>query len=1108
MELRPDWLQVALTGIPWRGHKSVSVHRIPHSSRAVFGLGILRRFCLHISLNGLCRVGLSKQSLPATMDHRNYPKAPNPSDAWAAASRPQEPGDARSINLDRVHGDQAEQAMMMHMSVDGGLPSGPAIGSRGTGFTVSGGGYQGALPVGTIDIGRDRGQGSQSVLDADLHSHMPLTTSGHTSATIPTANSMQGTMAILPPLVHAHQPSPAPAPAPASAQPSPMTTPGSMSAYTPFSNLGPASILAHRGPFHDTALSEVPGGDATELRAEHNPADGLSRPMAGPGAGPAPSAPASTSSSELGRTLSAGGADRAAETPSAPSSAVAKQIRRRMRMITSCLECRRRKLKCDKSQPCSNCDKFNRDCLYLGPKMDEVSQLRLTQMKEKVGSLERQLERDVAHNNSPAARQQRILADDVEDEFADDRELEPTDLVAVDLTYEDDADGGMDDLIDLGVAVGRVRITERVSGLPRPAIAEERPKISAGINGKPGPPPIPLPPHLQGPPPDFSAGMSSASWPDFLRPSSSYIPPSSNFFMGQSGNAPSFESLLPTRGAADRLIQQYFDCVHPVARCVHRPTFQLQYAEFWTHVYQNIEPRPSLQALVFAAMFSASISMDEPTANQEFGRTQKSLYETCKLGTESALSKANFLRTTRFETMQAFVLYLLPLCRDEISRAHSVLVGTAVRMAECMGLHRDGETYGLSPLDTHVRRLVWHQLCFLDIRTCEAQGPRPTIRREDYDTKLPLNCDENQLSRTGPPPRPVDHWTSTLLTLIRFEITEMMRIIWVDRRKLEAKQLTLTAVLTKIENFRKRMFEKYERYLNDSVPLQRYAKLVMNLFLYRLHAMTLHAFHTTATGQLPPRLNSVLITSGIMIIEIGIQLERNPMFYPWAWYSGAYHQFQIAMLLASEVYYNPQTRQADRIWGCLDYVFDTDRQLPPEVKGLQILGEIVYKTTMYQRMRKSKPPIHTPLMNPIRKASSSSSSHNQSQNQPIGSSDIPVRSQSMQAQNSDLNFASLPISHMIDPQPIAIPPSDTFAGVSDGQTLWSVPDPNQTPNNAGHYIASEEAGQTSVAPATQESLGIDWDVINNLFTNDPTTGDLSISGYSDPALTIDWEQCT
>lgn len=151
---------------------------------------------------------------------------------------------------------------------------------------------------------------------------------------------------------------------------------------------------------------------------------------------------------------------------------VSKPIRRRMRMITSCLECRRRKLKCNKSNPCTNCVKFSRDCLYLGPKLDEASQLRLTEIKEKVGSLERQLERDVANSGSRGFYQQRILADDVEGEFDEERDLEITPMVALDLTYEDDADG-TDDIMDLGVQVGKMRLTEKIGGMNRPRISEE-----------------------------------------------------------------------------------------------------------------------------------------------------------------------------------------------------------------------------------------------------------------------------------------------------------------------------------------------------------------------------------------------------------------------------------------------------------------------------------------------------------------------------------------------------------------------------------------------------------------------------------------------------------
>lgn len=154
-----------------------------------------------------------------------------------------------------------------------------------------------------------------------------------------------------------------------------------------------------------------------------------------------------------------------------------KPTRRRMRMITSCLECRRRKLKCDKSQPCGHCLKNGRECHYLSPKLDEASQLRLTQFKDKVGSLERQLERNAAASGlkegGSTGRSGPLLADEVADEDEDGSKLEMSEMVNTDVAYDDDADGGADDLVDLGVMVGKMRITERIGGMARPRISEE-----------------------------------------------------------------------------------------------------------------------------------------------------------------------------------------------------------------------------------------------------------------------------------------------------------------------------------------------------------------------------------------------------------------------------------------------------------------------------------------------------------------------------------------------------------------------------------------------------------------------------------------------------------
>jgi len=131
-------------------------------------------------------------------------------------------------------------------------------------------------------------------------------------------------------------------------------------------------------------------------------------------------------------------------------------------MITSCLECRRRKLKCNKSHPCTNCTKFNRDCVFLAPALDHASQLKLTEIKEKVGSLERLLERDAKKDGAKGSSKgegtgdagRGALPDDREDYLPaneDERDLEPTPLAVLDAAYGED--GEDDDLLDLGIQV-------------------------------------------------------------------------------------------------------------------------------------------------------------------------------------------------------------------------------------------------------------------------------------------------------------------------------------------------------------------------------------------------------------------------------------------------------------------------------------------------------------------------------------------------------------------------------------------------------------------------------------------------------------------------------
>ena len=164
------------------------------------------------------------------------------------------------------------------------------------------------------------------------------------------------------------------------------------------------------------------------------------------------------------------------------------RVRRRNRLITSCLECRRRKLKCDRSAPCNNCAKNGRDCLFIANTNDSLTQSKIAELKEKMGSLERGLEKNIAKKQMIASESisgssfrkegsqdsaNGLQAEEGGREEEDDEDhegLEPSPLVTTDAAYEENPD---DDLVDLGVQLGKMRITDRVGGLFRPKFADE-----------------------------------------------------------------------------------------------------------------------------------------------------------------------------------------------------------------------------------------------------------------------------------------------------------------------------------------------------------------------------------------------------------------------------------------------------------------------------------------------------------------------------------------------------------------------------------------------------------------------------------------------------------
>jgi hypothetical protein len=424
------------------------------------------------------------------------------------------------------------------------------------------------------------------------------------------------------------------------------------------------------------------------------------------------------------------------------------------------------------------------------------------------------------------------------------------------------------------------------------------------------------------------------------------------------------------------------------------------------------------------------------------------------------------------------------ICRGEVSRGHSALTGTVIRLAECMSLHRDPTSYSSSAVEIQVRRLVWHQICFLDLRTSESTGPRIQIRHGDYDTRLPLNIDDEDLDRAANGESWVDvskdrsHFTTVTITRMRFECYEMQRFILSERPKLEQKRadgtrkITLVSLLSRIHSFKAAMEKTYLPMLSKSVPLHALASEIYGILSDRLYIQLLQKYLTSDRSKLPGRLRQLVMSSAVTALEHSMVIEQQPALSTWSWYIGAIQQYHPALLLVNELYtaHNEPEVEA-RIWRCMDFAFGLEPGGSNVEKFRFILEELVKKSSMYTSMKRVRAPTNMPHAGPRTLTKGSEAKHdeakewNRSPQPNLSRSNTNTAAQQPSPPPQTQHYQQ----HAARTQTLSFPGAvpnvdwgtiDLPAQLSDLQPHF----PNPEPYNFGHYAPSTNAG--SPAPTS------------------------------------------
>ena len=198
----------------------------------------------------------------------------------------------------------------------------------------------------------------------------------------------------------------------------------------------------------------------------------------------------------------------------------------------------------------------------------------------------------------------------------------------------------------------------------------------------------------------------------------------------------------PSHPQAMLLWKTHVENVEPVCRILHIPS-TARMVEATSK--QPARSSPANECLLFAIYHFAVFSMTEKECAEKLGQSHLVLMRRYHLATQQALANASFLKTTEMSVLQALVLFLISSRRVYDAHTYWILTGVAVRIAQRMGIHRDGEELGSSPYDVQMKRRLFYQLLPLDAVASQMSGTVTPIIPGSWDTKTPLNVDDSQI---------------------------------------------------------------------------------------------------------------------------------------------------------------------------------------------------------------------------------------------------------------------------------------------------------------------------------------------------------------------------
>lgn len=419
---------------------------------------------------------------------------------------------------------------------------------------------------------------------------------------------------------------------------------------------------------------------------------------------------------------------------------------------------------------------------------------------------------------------------------------------------------------------------------------------------------------------------------------------------------------LSKRGAM-YLWQVFVQFVDPTIKVLHIPTDEVL---IFTAIHQPETTPKDVMALLWAVCFSAAMCIDGPEIQNVLGVEKPVAMREFKSRFQQSLAEADMLENPTVLILQALALYLVGISAPCLSLAFEtpclewwsvankpcvvktstraknhgrgiwILNGLAVRMAQSMGLHRDGDKLGLTPFESEVRRRLWWHFIARDSRSAEDHGISSWSTVPPYDTKMPINVEDGALRpEMSELPPPHAGWTRMSLALVNTEVAQTlhhMAHLSAAPTGAVPKEAIRSNMITELRG----RVELYIKPCNPVIPLQRLTRQMACAMVHKIDFITRQQL---ANLENPEKRNSFAteenLTSACICLEIHLDLWADELLRQHGWCFGSHPQYHMLLYVLWHLCVSPFGPSTERAWNVADKMFEMESLRQAEAPALK-----------------------------------------------------------------------------------------------------------------------------------------------------------------------------